>query len=82
MFTVVQAIRSKALLQSPLKHVIRCCRNILEDLNTMSLFVVKRSANMEAHELAHLSYSFLDRVFDMTSIPIGIKDVLSNNLSL
>lgn len=78
--TAVQAIRSKAPLLSPFGHVIQSCRNMLEDLNTVSLFFVKRSANMAAHELARLSYSFPDRVFDRINIPIGVKDVLKSDL--
>ncbi|KAL8124124.1 hypothetical protein AgCh_011939 [Apium graveolens] len=78
----IQAIRSKAPLLSPFGQVIQDCRKMLEDLNTVSLFFVKQSANMAAHELARLSYFFPDRVFDRISIPIGVKNVLRSDLSI
>ncbi|KAL8111628.1 hypothetical protein AgCh_019375 [Apium graveolens] len=78
--TVVQAIRSKVLMRSPFGQVIQCCRDMLQDLKTFSLFFVKRSANMAAHELARLSYSFPDRVFDRFSIPIDVSNVLMSEL--
>lgn len=78
--TAIQAIRSKVSMRSPYGHVIHSCRNMLEGLNTVSLFFVKRCANMAAHELARMSYSFPDRVFDGMSIPIGVKNVLRSDL--
>ncbi|KAL8157546.1 hypothetical protein AgCh_002304 [Apium graveolens] len=78
--TVVQAIRSKVLMRSPFGQVIQCCCDMLQDLNTVSLFFVKRTANMTAHELARLSYYFPDRVFDRFSIPIDVNNVLMSEL--
>lgn len=46
------------------------------DLNTVKLFFIKRSANMVAHELARASYSFPDRVFDRSFVPIGVENAL------
>ncbi|KAL8131281.1 hypothetical protein AgCh_007272 [Apium graveolens] len=77
---VVQAIRSKTPMVSPLGQVVQSCRDMLAELNTVSLFFVKRSANMAAHALARLSYSFPDRVFDRRSIPVKVKNVLRSDL--
>ncbi|XP_074347322.1 uncharacterized protein LOC141686169 [Apium graveolens] len=70
--TAIQAIRSKATLTSPFGQVIQSCRDILLGLNTVCLFFVKRSANKVAHELARLSYSFPDRVFDKIRLGLMI----------
>lgn len=78
---VIQAIRSKAPMGSPLGQVIQACRDMLEEFNTVSLFFVKRSANMAAHELARLSYSFPDREFDRNYIPIVVQNVLRSDLT-
>ncbi|KAL8106197.1 hypothetical protein AgCh_029847 [Apium graveolens] len=78
--TAIHAIRSKTRMVSPLGQVIQSCRNMLVESNTMSLFFVKRSANMAAHELARLSCFFPDRVFDKSSIPVEIQNVLRSDL--
>ncbi|KAL8117175.1 uncharacterized protein LOC141724971 [Apium graveolens] len=78
--TVIQAIRSKTPMVSPLGRVVQSCRNMLVESNTVSLFFVKRSANMAAHELARLSCSFSDRVFDSISIPFEVQNVLERDL--
>lgn len=76
----VQAIRSKAPMVSPFGRVIEACRAMLRDLNTVSLFFIKRSANVAAHELARVSYSIPDRVFDWSFVPIGALNALKADL--
>ncbi|XP_074363465.1 uncharacterized protein LOC141704019 [Apium graveolens] len=76
----VQAIRSKAPMVSPFGRVIEACRAMLRDLNTVSLFFIKRSANVAAHELARVSYSFPDRVFDWRFVPIRVFNALKADL--
>ncbi|KAL8093147.1 hypothetical protein AgCh_035148 [Apium graveolens] len=76
----IQVIRSKTPMVSLLGQVVQSCRNILVKSNTVSLFFVKRSANMAAHELARLSCSFSDRVFDRSSIHIQVQNVLRDDL--
>ncbi|XP_074359733.1 uncharacterized protein LOC141699810 [Apium graveolens] len=76
----VQAIRSKAPMVSPFGRVIEACRAMLRDLNTVSLFFIKRSANVAAHELARVSYSIPDRVFDWSFVPIGAFNALKADL--
>ncbi|XP_074346913.1 uncharacterized protein LOC141685724 [Apium graveolens] len=80
--TAVQAVRSKVPMRSPFGDVIQSCRNMLASFNTVSLFFIKRSANMAAHELARLSFSFPDRVFDRMSVPIEVKNVLRRDYSV
>ena len=72
----VQAVRSKVRMRSPYGRIIEDCRRLLENQNTVSLLFIKRSANMAAHELARVSYSFPDRVFDRSSVPIGVENAL------
>ena len=53
---VVQLIRSAAPLRSRLGKVIEECRKEVRQCNNVTLFFIKRSANMTAHELARASY--------------------------
>lgn len=69
----VQAIRSKVSMLSPFGRVVMDCRNLIQRLFTISLCFIKRSANMSAHELARVSYSFSDWVFDRSSVPVGVN---------
>lgn len=52
---IIQAIRSKIQMLSPLGSLVHNCRELLNDSNT-SLFFIKRSANMAAHASASYSY--------------------------
>lgn len=79
--TTFQAIRSTVPMRSPFGHVVQSCRNMLGSFNTTSLYYIKRSTNMTAHELARMSYSFPYRLFDKMSVPIGVKNVLSSDLT-
>lgn len=44
---VIQAIRSKVPMVSLVGRIIEECRSLIQELNTLSLFFVKRSANIE-----------------------------------
>lgn len=63
---------------SPLGSLVHDCRDLLRELNTTSLFFTKRYANMAAHTLPQVSYSYPDRVYDMSDVPIDIKNILSS----
>lgn len=76
----VQAVRSKVPMISPFGLIVEECRKMLQDQNTVSLSFIKRSANMVAHELARASYSFSDRSFDRSSIPIDVDVALKADL--
>lgn len=76
----VQAIRSKVPMLSPFGQLVEGCRRSLKELNKVSLFYIRRSANMAAHELSRASYSFPDRVFDGSSVPVKVKNVLMSEL--
>lgn len=69
------------LMVSPLGHVIKECRRLVQELNTVKLFFINRSTNMAAHVLARESYSFPDRVFDRSSVPIGVEVVLKSDIA-
>ena len=56
------------------------CRSLLDNQNTTSISFIKRSANMVAHELARAAYSFPDRLFDRSYVPIDVAKTLDNDL--
>ena len=78
---MVQAIRSKVSMRSYLGLVIEDCRCTLQRLNNISLFFVKRSANMVAHQLARESYYLSGRSFDRSDVPSSILHCISLDLS-
>lgn len=73
---MVQAIRSKVHMVSPFGLLVEDCRRLMKELNTTTLFYIKRSANMVAHELARASYSFPDRVFDRIFVRVDVQIAL------
>ncbi|XP_074342553.1 uncharacterized protein LOC141680150 [Apium graveolens] len=66
---VIQAIRSNTPMRSYFGVIIEECRSLLKRFHKVSLFFVKRSANMVAHQLARESYDYPGRSFDMRSVP-------------
>ncbi|KAL8106853.1 hypothetical protein AgCh_023591 [Apium graveolens] len=70
---VIQVIRSKTPMRSQFGSIIEDCRSYLRRLNKISLYHVKRSANMVAHTLARESYNYPGRSFDRNSIPRSVK---------
>ncbi|KAL8091980.1 hypothetical protein AgCh_034313 [Apium graveolens] len=77
---VVQSIRSKTPMLSLFGRMVKECRRLLQEQNTVSLSFIKRSANMVAHELARASYFFPDREFDRRSVPIEVDVALKADL--
>ncbi|XP_074347619.1 uncharacterized protein LOC141686484 [Apium graveolens] len=75
---VIQLIRSATSLRSRLGKVIMECRTLVRELNNVRLYFIKRFANMSAHELAHVSRMYPDRVFDWGSIPVNVQSCISN----
>ncbi|KAL8113726.1 hypothetical protein AgCh_020862 [Apium graveolens] len=75
---VIQLIRSATSLRSRLGKVIMKCRTLVRELNNVRLYFIKRFVNMSAHELAHVSHMYPDRVFDWGSIPVNVKSCISN----
>ncbi|KAL8154952.1 hypothetical protein AgCh_000354 [Apium graveolens] len=61
---VVQLIRSATPMRSRLGQVVMECRELIYELNNVKLYFIKRSANMSAHELAHVAHMYPDRIFD------------------
>lgn len=76
----VQAIRSKIPMSSPFGLIVEDCRILLKRLNKISLYFVRRSANMAAHCMAKASYSFPDRVFNGGNVPVDVKNVVLADL--
>lgn len=66
----VQAIRSKTPMRSPFGVIVEECRRHIFELNNIQLYFIKRYANMAAHELARVSYTYLDHSFDRSYVPI------------
>lgn len=52
--------------------VIEECQSLLQRLNKITLFFVKRYANMVAHQITRKSYFLSGRIIDMSSVPISI----------
>lgn len=73
---VVQAIRGTTHMRSHFGQLVEECRVLMERLNNISLFFVKRSANTVTHKLVRESYDYSGRVFDRRSIPTKFKNVL------
>ncbi|XP_074376895.1 uncharacterized protein LOC141718414 [Apium graveolens] len=74
-----QAIRSRVQMHSPFGVVVEECRVLLNRLNKVTLLFVRRFANMTAHYVAKMSYSFPDRCFN-GDVPIELKNVLLSDL--
>ncbi|XP_074359806.1 uncharacterized protein LOC141699902 [Apium graveolens] len=77
---VIQLIRSATSLRSRLGKVIMECRTLVRELNNVRLYFIKRSSNMSAHKLAHVSHMYPDRVFDWGYISVNVKSCISNEL--
>ncbi|KAL8098499.1 hypothetical protein AgCh_031317 [Apium graveolens] len=79
---VVQLIRSATPMRSRIGQIIEECRRSLQELNNVKLYFVKRSANMSAHELAHVAHIYPDRIFEWSSVPDKVKVcILEDRLS-
>ena len=55
----IQMIRSSTPMRSVLDKVIKECRRLLIESNNVELYFIKRSVNISAHELAHVSHMYL-----------------------
>ncbi|KAL8116144.1 hypothetical protein AgCh_022590 [Apium graveolens] len=77
---VVQMIRSATSMRSRLGKVIEECRVLIQELNNVTLYFIRRSANMSAHELAHVSHMYPDRIFDWRSVPVNVKNCILHDL--
>ncbi|KAL8136154.1 hypothetical protein AgCh_010667 [Apium graveolens] len=77
---VVQMIRSSAPMRSRLGQVIQECKEIIREANNLKLYFIKRSANMPAHELAHVAHMYPDRIFDWSSVPVKVRDCIQYDL--
>ena len=78
--SMVQAIRSQVPMRSYLGQIIEDCREMLRRLNKITLFFVKRSANMVAHQVARESYYLSGRSLNRESVPDSIKNVIALDL--
>ena len=65
-------------MRSPFGKAVEYCRKLLK---TISLLFVRRSANEAAHYIARESYSFPDRVFVGSSVPIEFLSILQADLA-
>ncbi|XP_074374166.1 uncharacterized protein LOC141714552 [Apium graveolens] len=77
---VIQMIRSVAPMRSRLGMVVEDGREIVRQSNNNKLVFVKRSANIPAHELAHVSYMYPDCIFYWESVPVRIKVCIHQDL--
>ncbi|KAM6563384.1 hypothetical protein CsatB_023382 [Cannabis sativa] len=78
--SVVQALRSSIVMISTFGQVINECKALLNDLRTVSVYFICRSANTVAHELARASVSFPDCNFSLDSVPTVLLPVLVTDM--
>lgn len=76
----VKLIRSAARMRSRLGKMIEECRDLVHGYNNIKLYFIKRSTNMSAHELVHVSHMYPDCIFDWRSIPVNVKTCIVNDL--
>lgn len=79
---VVQIIRSKVVMRSPFGMVIEDCRRLTQNLNKVALYFIRRSANMVVHHFARATYTYPDRVFDRSSVPIELIRCIEEDTSI
>ncbi|KAL8146376.1 hypothetical protein AgCh_004207 [Apium graveolens] len=77
---VIQAIRSNTPMRSYFGVIIEECRSLLKRFHKVSLFFVKRSANMVAHQLARESYNYPGCSFDRRSVPVNVQNCIEMDL--
>ncbi|KAL1804932.1 hypothetical protein ACET3Z_028000 [Daucus carota] len=77
---VVQAIRSSTPMRSHLGAIVEECRSLMKQSHKLSLSFVKPSANVVAHSLARESYNYSGRIFDRSSVPVGIQNCIDLDL--
>ncbi|KAM6544531.1 hypothetical protein CsatB_025267 [Cannabis sativa] len=73
---VVQAIRSSTKMLSLFGQIILECKQLLLELKHVSIYFVKRSANVVAHNFARASVLFHGRTFGMESVPTELLHCL------
>ncbi|XP_074377018.1 uncharacterized protein LOC141718535 [Apium graveolens] len=73
---VMQMIRNSAPMRTRLGQIIQDCRELIKKAHNLKLYFIKRSANMPAHELAHVAHMYTDRIFDWSSLPVKIRDCI------
>ena len=73
---VVQALRSNISMASYFGCVIDDCKRLWKDLNLVSIYFVKRSANEATHALAKASSSIVERTFLRDDLPSRVLDVI------
>ncbi|XP_030494821.2 uncharacterized protein LOC115710603 [Cannabis sativa] len=78
--SIVQALRSSIVMISTFGQVVNECKALLNDLRTISIYFIHRSANTVAHELARASVSFPDCNFSLDSVPTVLLHVLVTNM--
>lgn len=78
--SMVQAIRSQVSMRSYLGQIIEDCREMLRRLNKITLFFVRRSANMVTHQVARELYYLSGRRLNRESVPVYIKNVIALDL--
>ncbi|KAM6549548.1 hypothetical protein CsatB_021224 [Cannabis sativa] len=74
--TVVQALRSSVHMISLFGQIINECKQLMLELSHVSVFFVKRSANVVAHSFARASHFHSGCIFDLENVPIELLPCL------
>ncbi|XP_060970040.1 uncharacterized protein LOC133037193 [Cannabis sativa] len=73
---VIQALRSTIEMRSMFGQVVNVCKDMLKFLNDVSIYFVRRSANMVAHSFARASIFYPDCTFSLESVPTDLLPTL------
>uniref|UniRef100_A0A803PA05 RNase H type-1 domain-containing protein n=1 Tax=Cannabis sativa TaxID=3483 RepID=A0A803PA05_CANSA len=68
----IQALRSSIEMISMFGQVVNDCKVLLKELQHVSVFFVRRSANKVTHNFARASLSYPDCSFNFGSVPINL----------
>ncbi|KAM6584214.1 hypothetical protein CsatB_011216 [Cannabis sativa] len=68
----VQALRSSIDMISMFGQVVNDCKALLKELQNVSIFFIRRSANKVAHNFARASLFYPDCTFNLGSVPIDL----------
>ncbi|XP_060967048.1 uncharacterized protein LOC133035200 [Cannabis sativa] len=73
---MVQALRSTIDMRSMFGQVVNVCKDTIKVLKDVSVYFVRRSANMVAHNFARASIFYPDCTFSLESVPTDLLPIL------
>ncbi|KAM6558077.1 hypothetical protein CsatA_027316 [Cannabis sativa] len=74
--TVVQALRSSIHMVSLFGQIINECKQLMLELGQVSVYFIKRSANVVAHNFARASHLYSGCIFGLEDVPTNLLPCL------